>query len=70
MQIIKTVRSNLGKASAAATALFVSSGAFAAVDTTVTTALSDAKADVGTVGAAAFLVILAAVGFKYLRRAL
>lgn len=43
---------------------------FAAVSTEVTTALGDAKADVGTVGAAAFVVILAAVAFKYLRRAL
>ena len=44
--------------------------AFAAVDAGVTTALSDAKADGGTVGAAVLVVIVAIAAFKYIRRAL
>jgi len=42
----------------------------AAVSTTVTTALSDAATDVGTVGSAVLVVIVAAAVFKYMRRAL
>ena len=43
--------------------------AFAAVDAAVTTALSTALTDVGTVGSAVFVVIIAAAAFKLLRRA-
>jgi hypothetical protein len=66
MQIIKTARN----AALAAVALVASSGAFAAVSTEVTTALTDAKADVATVGGAVLIVIVAAAAFKYMRRAL
>lgn len=44
--------------------------AMAAVDASVTTALSDAKADGATVGAAVLVVIVAIAAFKYIRRAL
>ncbi|MBK8605025.1 MAG: hypothetical protein IPN87_18870 [Saprospiraceae bacterium] len=44
--------------------------ASAAVDAAVTTALSTALTDVGTVGSAVFVVIVAAVAFKLLRRVL
>jgi len=42
----------------------------AAVSAGVTTALSDAATDVGTVGAAVLIAIVAAATFKYIRRAL
>lgn len=44
--------------------------AMAAVDASVTTALSEAKSDGGTVGAAVLVVIVAIAAFKYIRRAL
>ena len=50
-------------------ALF-SAGSFAAVDPGVSTALADAQTDVGTVGLAVFLVIIAIMSFKWFRRAL
>ena len=50
-------------------ALF-SAGSFAAVHADVSTALSDAQTDVGTVGLAVFLVIIAIMSFKWFRRAL
>lgn len=43
---------------------------FAAVDVAITTAISDALADVGTVGSAVFAVLVAAAAFRWLRRAL
>ena len=42
----------------------------AAVDAAVTTALATALTDVGTVGSAVFIAIIAAYAFKILRRAL
>jgi len=51
-------------------AMVVGTSAFAAVDVGVTTALSDAKTDVGAVGAAVLIAIVAAATFKYIRRAL
>lgn len=44
--------------------------AMAAVSTEVSTALSDAKADVATVGGLVLVVIVAAAAFKYMHRAL
>ncbi len=44
--------------------------AYAAVPTEATTALSTAGTDVGTIGWAVFAVIIAAMAFKYMRRAL
>lgn len=44
--------------------------AMAAVDSGVTTALSDAKADGATVGGAVLVVIVAIAAFKFIRRAL
>ena len=43
---------------------------FAAVDVAITTAISDALADVGTVASAVFAVLVAAAAFRWLRRAL
>lgn len=42
--------------------------AFAAVDAAVTTAMSDAKTDVGTIGAASLIVVIAIAVFRYLKR--
>lgn len=50
--------------------LMLASQAYAAVPTDATAALDTAKADVGTIGWAVFAVIVAAVAFKYMRRAL
>lgn len=44
--------------------------AYAAIPTGATSALDEAKTDVGTIGWAVFAVIIAAVAFKYMRRAL
>ena len=50
-------------------ALF-SAGSFAAVDAGVSTALSEAATDVGTVGLAVFMVIIGIMAYKWFRRAL
>ncbi|MBX3657074.1 MAG: phage coat protein [Ramlibacter sp.] len=42
----------------------------AAVDASVTTALSDGKTDVGTIGAAVFAIILVVALYKWFKRAL
>lgn len=44
--------------------------AMAAVPTAVTDAIEEAATDVGVIGAAVFLVIVAAAVFKWIRRAL
>lgn len=51
----------------AVTSVLTATSAFAAVDTA---ALDTAKTDVMEVGAAALAVVIAAVSFKYMRRAL
>lgn len=43
--------------------------AFAAVPTEVTTALTDAKADALTIAGLAFAILIAIVGFMWMRRA-
>ena len=43
--------------------------AVAAVPTEVTTALSDAKADMGTIASAIFVAIIALLGWKLMRKA-
>jgi len=48
----------------------VASQAQAAVAVEVTAALTEAAADVGTVGAAVLVAIVAAAAFRYVRRAL
>lgn len=50
--------------------LMLASQAYAAVPADATAALNTAQADVGTIGWAVFGVIVAAVAFKYMRRAL
>lgn len=61
---------NLFAVGAATVAAVASSATFAAVGTEVSTALTDAKADVATVGGLVLVVIVAAAAFKYMRRAL
>lgn len=51
-------------------ALVYAAASHAAVDTSVTTALSDAAADTKTVAAASFAVILGVTVFRYFRRAI
>lgn len=51
-------------------ALLVTGSAHAAVPEGATDALATAASDVGTVGWAVFGVIIAAMAFKYIRRAL
>lgn len=70
MQIFNAVRRNVGKLGLGAAALLGSASSFAAVDPAVTTALTTAQTDVGTIGGAVFAVIIAAMAFKYMRRAL
>lgn len=54
---------------AAAVAAFVASGsALAEVPAGVTTALSDALVDVGVVGSAVFLIVVAIAVWRYLKR--
>lgn len=68
MQHIKTLRRSLGVA--AATGLLAVQQAYAAVPPEATGALDEAGTDVGTIGWAVFAVIIAAMAFKYMRRAL
>ncbi|MNO03024.1 Bacteriophage coat protein B [compost metagenome] len=71
MKAMNTVRKYGRKAAAAgALSLGYALPSFAAVSTEVSTALSDAKADVATVGGLVLVVIVAAAAFKYMRRAL
>lgn len=65
---IRVLRRSLG--AAAATGVLAAQSAFAAVPTDATAALSEAGTDVGTIGWAVFGVIVAAMAFKYMRRAL
>jgi hypothetical protein len=48
----------------------ISAVSFAAVDVGVTTALTDAKTDVATIGGLVLIVLVAAAAFKYMRRAM
>lgn len=59
-----------GAAAIATTGAMISGSAFAAVPAGATDALDTAAADVGTIGWAVFAVIIAAMAFKYMRRAL
>ncbi|AVO55394.1 major capsid protein [Ectopseudomonas mendocina] len=68
MQHIKTLRRSLG--AAAAIGLLSVQQAYAAVPAEATAALDTAGTDVGTIGWAVFAVIIAAMAFKYMRRAL
>ena len=57
------------KAQLAALSLSSIGSAMAAVPADVTTAMTDAKADVLTIGGAVLLVIVAIAGFRYMKRA-
>ncbi|TKD46227.1 major capsid protein [Azotobacter chroococcum] len=70
MKLFNTARKYGSKIVLAGAALVASSGAFAALDTGVSTALTDAKADVATLGGLVLTVLVAAAAFKYLRRGL
>lgn len=59
-----------GIAAVATTGAMISASAYAAVPAEATAALDTAAADVGTIGWAVFAVIIAAMAFKYMRRAL
>jgi hypothetical protein len=68
MQHIKTLRRSLG--AAAASGLLAVQQAYAVVPPEATAALDTAGDDVNTIGWAVFALIIAAMAFKYLRRAL
>lgn len=57
-------------ASALSAIALASTSAFAALPVNVTTAMTDATADAAELGGLALVAILAAVAFKYARRAL
>jgi hypothetical protein len=57
-------------ASSTAFAAAASTASMAAIDAGVNTALTDAKADVATLGGLVLVVLVAAAAFKYMRRAL
>jgi len=59
-----------GIAASVATGAVISGSAFAAVPADALDALTEASSDVGTIGWAVFGVIIAAMAFKYMRRAL
>ncbi len=67
-QRLQTLKRSLGVAAAAG--VLSIQNANAAVPTEATTALTTAGTDVGTIGWAVFGVIIAAMAFKYMRRAL
>lgn len=68
MKHIHTLRRSLG--AAAAVGVLTVQQAYAAVPAEATEALDTAGTDVGTIGWAVFAVIIAAMAFKYMRRAL
>lgn len=59
-----------GTAAIAVSGTVLAQSAFAAVPADATAALSEATSDVSTIGWAVFAVIIAAMAFKYMRRAL
>lgn len=59
-----------GVAALATIGATVSTSVFAAVPSEATAALTEAQSDVATIGWAVFGVIIAAMAFKYMRRAL
>jgi len=67
-QHLHTLKRSLGVAAAAG--VLSIQNASAAVPAEVTTALDTAGTDVGTIGWAVFAVLIAAMAFKYMRRAL
>lgn len=58
----------VAQAAAAAAAFMVANGAHAALPEGVTAALEGALTDVGIVGAAVFLIVIAIAVWKYLKR--
>lgn len=68
MKHLRTLRRSLG--AAAAVGVLTAQQAYAAVPAEATAALDTAGTDVGTIGWAVFAVIIAAMAFKYMRRAL
>lgn len=70
MKYMNVVRRYGSKLALGGSALLASASSFAAVDAGVTTALTTAATDAGTVGTAVFTVLVAAMAFKYMRRAL
>jgi hypothetical protein len=67
-QHLQSLKRSLGVAAAAG--VLSIQNANAAVPPEATTALTDAGTDVGTIGWAVFAVLIAAMAFKYMRRAL
>jgi len=61
---------NLHKVSSAVllTSFFAVSSAQAAVDPAVTTAMADGLTDVGTVGAAGLIIVIAIAVYRYMKR--
>lgn len=68
MKHLRTLRRSLG--AFAAVGVLTVQQAYAAVPAEATAALDTAGTDVGTIGWAVFAVIIAAMAFKYMRRAL
>lgn len=68
MKHLRTLRRSLG--AVAAIGVMAAQQAYAAVPAEATEALDTAGTDVGTIGWAVFGVIVAAMAFKYMRRAL
>lgn len=69
MQLNKHFIKKIGVGAAAALSTLAGS-VYAVVPTEATAALDTAGTDVGTIGWAVFAVIIAAMAFKYMRRAL
>ncbi|KRW59941.1 major capsid protein [Pseudomonas sp. TTU2014-080ASC] len=65
---LQNLKRSLG--AAAAVGLLTVQQAYAAVPTEATDSLDTAGTDVGTIGWGVFAVIIAAMAFKYMRRAL
>ena len=65
---LQNLKRSLG--AAAALGVLATQQAYAAVPPEATAALDTAGTDVGTIGWAVFAVIIAAMAFKYMRRAL
>lgn len=71
MKAFNTVRKFGSRVAVAAAGLAVAAGsAHAAVPAEITTAMTDLKADVGTIGVAVLLAIVAMFTLKMIRRAL
>lgn len=66
-RLVNILKSRLGKLTAGATALVAAGQSHAALDTAVTTAISDAQADIVTAGGLIITMAAVAMGLRWVK---